>query len=279
MSLISKHLFCRGLKTVYLEGMPLENTKEILFFIHGCPDSPEIWTSLMEKFVAEGYLVLAPALRGVGGSDAPRDGKIARYGKDSLSLDHLEILSLYDQQKPITVICHDIGSVSGWELARKLGPRLKKLVAINSPDPMILLNQFRKMSQLKKSWYIFIFQTGKLVEYIFSRYRKTLAKNTLKLGRFPDITPESIQTAAQNLPNFLPHYRAAFLDLPKRFFKPDVLIEKPRIICSQNDPFLNVPSARDLKNVAKFPEIRVLEGGHWLFLDKEEDLFRLIQKE
>ncbi len=274
----AKEIQCRGLKTSYLVGVPKSEVKGILFFIHGCPDNHLIWKNLMNRFYKEGYLVLAPNLRGIDKSEAPTDKKRSRYSKDSLALDHLELISHYGQDLPVTVVCHDIGSVSGWELARRLGPRLKKLVAINSPDPMTLFYQFRKISQVKKSWYIAFFQTGKIVELFFDKYKVPLAEKTLKLGRYPEITPERVQEAANLFISFLPHYRAAFAELPTRFLKKTSLVDKPMLLWGNKDPFLNIPTQKDLKTVAKFPEIRVLEGGHWLFLEKEDDVFRLIQK-
>lgn len=289
MSTIShKNIYCRNLNTAYLEGLPEGEPRGIYFFIHGCPDDAMIWKNLMERFRKEGFIVLAPYLRGIEKSEAPLEKSSTRYTPESVTLDHLEVLAEYDQTLPVTVVCHDMGSVSGWELARQLGKRLKRLVAINSPDSLTLLKQFRKTSQIKKSWYIGLIQTGKAAELVYSKFKKPLIKRSLVKGEYPELDEEKIQKSIEVFPKFMPHYREAFVDVPKRLIKNvgkklhlltgEHLIESPMILWGIRDPFLNIPTAKDLSSVAIKPEIRVLDGGHWLPLEKEDDVFRLMMK-
>lgn len=232
----------------------------------------------MERFLGEGYIVLAPYLRGIEKSEAPIGKDSSRYSPDSVTLDHLEILALYDSSLPVTVICHDMGSVSGWELARRLGTRLKKLVAINSPDSLTLMKQFRKTSQIKKSWYIGLIQAGRLAELVFAGFKKPLIRKNLMSGNYPALDDEKITKAIELFPKFLPHYREAFKAFPKKLIEKKNLIDSPIILWGNRDPFLNIPTAKDLALVAARPEIRVLEGGHWLPIEREEDVFRLMKK-
>ena len=288
MSIVQKNLYCRNLNTSYLEGLPEGEARGIYFFIHGCPDDATIWTKLMERFRSEGLIVVAPFLRGIDKSEAPLAKDSGRYTPEAVTLDHLEVIAQYDVNLPVTVICHDMGSVSGWELARQLGKRLNRLVAINSPDSMTLLKQFRKTSQIKKSWYIGLIQTGKVAELVFSRFKNPLMSKNLIKGNYPELDDEKINKAIEDFPKFLPHYREAFIDVPKRLFDsalssvklaPEAhLIDSPVILWGIHDPFLNIPTAKDLSTVAIKPEIRVLDGGHWLQLEKEDDVFRLIKK-
>lgn len=288
MSIVQKNLYCRNLNTSYLEGLPEGEARGIYFFIHGCPDDATIWAKLMERFQNEGLIVLAPFLRGIDKSEAPLAKDSGRYTPEAVTLDHLEVLAQYDSSLPVTVICHDMGSVSGWELARQLGKRLNRLVAINSPDSLTLLKQFRKTSQIKKSWYIGLIQTGKIAEMVFKGFKKPLMSKNLIKGNYPELDDEKINKAIEDFPKFLPHYREAFVDVPKRLMlkvassvklAPEAhLIESPMLLWGIHDPFLNIPTAKDLSTVATKPEIRVLEGGHWLPLEKEDDVFRLIKK-
>src|SRR5687767_5578947 len=101
----------RNLKTAWLESGP-ENSDRIFLFLHGCPDSPEIWDSQIQHF-SKNSLVLAPYLRGVGPSESPRKrGGDNRYSLDSIALDHLEILRKYDPngKRKVVVVGHDIGA-------------------------------------------------------------------------------------------------------------------------------------------------------------------------
>lgn len=278
---------CRGLKTPYYTT-PQDKNKGIILFLHGCPDTAEVWVKLMDRMYEEGYISFAPFMRGIDISEKPNRKNKFRYSKDSQILDLLELLAEFPKELKVTIVCHDLGSVLGWELARKIKDRLYRLVSINSPDPLTLLKQMRRKSQIKKSWYIAAIQLGRPMEFILRRFQQPLMKRALRLGKYPLVTDEIVNASAKRFMDFIPHYQLAFSDLPKRLKDSglNVLLKRPNesilksplIIWGNKDPFLNIPTANDLSMVCENPEIRVLEGGHWLPIEKIEDISRLLLK-
>jgi pimeloyl-ACP methyl ester carboxylesterase len=95
------------LEVGYLEWNPQGSRTAIL--LHGWPDSPETWNGVAPAIAAEGFRVLAPALRGYGPTrflDARtvRSGELAALGRDLL-----EFIDALAIDKP-ALVGHDWGA-------------------------------------------------------------------------------------------------------------------------------------------------------------------------
>jgi len=67
------------------------------------------------------------------------------------------------------VVGHDWGSGIAWSFAMQHPDHLHRLALLNGPHPQRLLSAMRKLSQLRKSWYMFFFQLPVLPELVMSR--------------------------------------------------------------------------------------------------------------
>lgn len=279
-SLTLKIKNCRGLKTPYYVLNGANPSAALIFLFHGCPDGPEVWFPLIEKFKGGSNTVIAPFLRGIGESEGSKDND--RYSVEAQILDVLEILNDFPKENKIIVVCHDLGSVLGWELARKLENRLHRLIAINSPDPVTLLDQMKTPSQLKKSWYIFPIQLENLSKLVLGKFKIPLMRNALIKGKYPDLNNEIIEKKAKYFFQFIPHYQKALRFMARQKFKQINAgikkVQSPLVICSTEDAFLNIPTVKNLKSVSIDPELRVIEGGHWSPLERTDEIFRLVSK-
>lgn len=99
--------------------------------IHGYPETALAWRKVVRPLVEAGYRVIAPDLRGAGGSARPIHG----YDKATLADDCLQILNSLDIREPILVVGHDIGLMVAYAFARRHGKRTRGLVAIDAPLP------------------------------------------------------------------------------------------------------------------------------------------------
>lgn len=94
-----------------------------IILLHGWPQSSHEWRAVM-PLLAANFTVLAPDLRGVGGTDAPATG----YDKATLAEDlHAFILAV--KPAKVVVVGHDIGGMAAYAYAR-LYPREAAGVAI-----------------------------------------------------------------------------------------------------------------------------------------------------
>lgn len=126
-----------------------------------CHGFPELWYSWRHQFDAlagAGFRVLAPDLRGYGGSSQPQ-GDISAYGADRITADLCGLLDHfgYDQA---AFSGHDWGAMVLWEMARTHPERMSSLCNMSVPflqSPMPPTEIFNAIF-VDKFFYILYFQ-------------------------------------------------------------------------------------------------------------------------
>lgn len=98
--------------THYLEAGPAGGPP--LIFVHGWPELSLSWRHQIPVFAGLGFRVIAPDMRGYGGSSVPSEP--AAYAVAEIVKDMLELLDSLGEQKAIWV-GHDWGSPIVWALA------------------------------------------------------------------------------------------------------------------------------------------------------------------
>jgi len=99
-----------------------------LVLLHGYPQTWYMWRKVLPA-LAEHFTVIAPDLRGAGGSDAPADG----YGKPVLAEDVHQLLVGLDLANEVSVVGHDIGTMVAYAYAAAHRDSTSRLVLIDSP--------------------------------------------------------------------------------------------------------------------------------------------------
>ena len=99
-----------------------------LVLLHGYPQTWYMWRKVLPE-LAEHFTVIAPDLRGSGGSDAPTDG----YGKSILAEDVHQLLVGLDLADEVSVVGHDIGTTVAYAYAAAHRDSTSRLVLIDSP--------------------------------------------------------------------------------------------------------------------------------------------------
>lgn len=261
----------RGLETAWIEVKPEKsNDQPVVFFMHGCPDDPLTWQAQIDHLSEKKYPIIAPWARGVGESAPSRDRH--RYGFDAIALDHFEILRTFDPaaKQKVIVVGHDIGGIHAWNFARLLGGRLAGLILINAPELSQMARRLTQFSQVRKSWYIGLFQIPFLPEFLLKQGEHRLLERAQKTAGMPEKSNTSI------IP-FLAHYREAARAVPEALRQNLPLLTAPVLVLWGNkDPFLEPPTADELNRLASDVTLRVIEGGHWLHSQKPERVNQLI---
>lgn len=106
---------------------------EPILFLHGFPESHRTWRHVAAA-LAPDHFVIAPDQRGFGASDKPEG--VAAYETDRILED---LLALADALglKRFTLVGHDWGGAVAWLAALRHPDRLKRLVIVNSPHPLV----------------------------------------------------------------------------------------------------------------------------------------------
>ncbi|WP_300973535.1 alpha/beta fold hydrolase [Sphingomonas sp. LHG3406-1] len=104
-----------------------------IILLHGFPESHRTWRGLV-PLLADRYRLIMPDQRGFAGSDAPQDK--ADYATDRIVAD---LFALVDRLglDDFTLVGHDWGGAVSWAAALRGDPRLKRLVIVNAPHPVI----------------------------------------------------------------------------------------------------------------------------------------------
>ncbi len=147
-----------ALRIEYLEWNPAGRPCALL--MHGWPDAPRSWNRVAERLAAGGLRVLAPALRGFGGTrflhdDAPRSGQLSALGRDTIDL--VEALGL---NQPI-LVGHDWGAravSNAFGLRMDIGSHLVLMsVGYGTNDPKQQLSYL----QARNYWYHWFMATDR----------------------------------------------------------------------------------------------------------------------
>ena len=134
----------------YLEWQP--DAARSVVLVHGWPDAARTWSPVAQLLANAGYRVLAPSLRGYGGTrfrdaSTPRSGELVALGRDLI--DFVEALDL---QSPM-LVGHDWGAravANAAGLAPGLASHLAMLsVGYGTNDP----TQALPFEQARSYWY------------------------------------------------------------------------------------------------------------------------------
>ncbi|MBX6689229.1 alpha/beta hydrolase [Pseudomonas sp. USTB-Z] len=103
----------------------------VVLLIHGYPETAIAWRHLVGPLVHAAYRVIAPDIRGAGGSSRPLTG----YDKVQLAQDCLLVLKDAGVSNPVCVVGHDIGLMIAYAFARRFRESTRALVVMDAPLP------------------------------------------------------------------------------------------------------------------------------------------------
>jgi pimeloyl-ACP methyl ester carboxylesterase len=121
--------------------------------LHGFPDTAHTWRHLMPALAERGYRAVAPFMRGYAPTEIPADGA---YEDAALVADVRALHEELGGDADAVVIGHDWGAFPAYATAGSF----RRAVTLAVPPPGSLAGVFSEYEQLKRSFYIFLFQTA-----------------------------------------------------------------------------------------------------------------------
>jgi pimeloyl-ACP methyl ester carboxylesterase len=125
--------------------------------LHGFPDTAWTFRHLMPKLAAAGFRAVAPWLRGYAPTDVPADGD---YTLAALATDANALHAACGGDGEAVLVGHDWGAMTAYVAAAREPQRWRRVVTMAVPPPKTAAGAFTDYAQLKRSFYIFLFQTG-----------------------------------------------------------------------------------------------------------------------
>ena len=120
-------------------------------FLHGFPDTGELWRPQIDALAARGFRCVAPDLRGRGESERPQD--VEAYRLSTMVGDVTGIMDALAIERA-HVVSHDWGAALGWVVAALAPERVDHFVAISVGFPGAAPAD---LESLQKGWYRLMF--------------------------------------------------------------------------------------------------------------------------
>jgi pimeloyl-ACP methyl ester carboxylesterase len=106
---------------------------EPILFLHGFPESHRTWRHQLAD-LSRDHFVVAPDQRGFAASDKPEG--VENYETDKIVADLVALADAFDIGR-FTLVGHDWGGAAAWLAALTHPSRVKRLVIVNAPHPLI----------------------------------------------------------------------------------------------------------------------------------------------
>ncbi|WP_411978322.1 alpha/beta fold hydrolase [Streptomyces scopuliridis] len=104
---------------------------EPVVLLHGWPQTWREWRYMLRPLADLGYTVIAPDLRGTGGSAVTEAG----YDRDNQARDVHELLQALGLTGPVRMVGHDIGGMVAFSYARLYPEKVHKLALVDLAVP------------------------------------------------------------------------------------------------------------------------------------------------
>ncbi|HWO17706.1 MAG TPA: alpha/beta fold hydrolase [Kofleriaceae bacterium] len=209
-----------------------------LLWLHGFPDHPPTATPFLAR-LARTRRVIAPWLRGYAPS--PLEGP---YDLETLAADAIALLAqIAGAGRPVDLIGHDWGGAITYRVCVLAPAAVRRAVTLAIPHPRTFLRAVGRPAQLRRSWYMLLFQLPGAERIVRARDLALIDRLwrawSPRLSLAPAARAELHACLAASLPAPLEYYRA--MVRPLAGFRARVAALEPPIAA----PLLQLHGAQD----------------------------------
>jgi len=146
-----------------IDSGPLSGAPVVL--LHGWPQRATMYDQVRPVLNEAGYRTYCPDQRGYSPGARPR----SRFAYRVRSL-VADVAALIDEiGQPVHLIGHDWGSVIAWSLAGRHPDKVRSLTTASVGHPAAFIKSWLNSSQIRKSWYMAVFQIPAFPERALSK--------------------------------------------------------------------------------------------------------------
>jgi pimeloyl-ACP methyl ester carboxylesterase len=155
--------------------------------LHGFPQRSTSWRRVTPLLHEAGHRTLAPDQRGYSPGARPR--RRHDYAVTRMVDDFAALVDAVGQ--PVHLVGHDWGAAVGWAAAALRPELVRSFTAVSVPHPGAFLESFVRSDQLRRSWYMAVFQLPWLPELLLSgdfgqRFLRSSGMDREEVRRFRD---------------------------------------------------------------------------------------------
>jgi pimeloyl-ACP methyl ester carboxylesterase len=276
---IHQYAVVNGVRLHYVES----GSGPLVVLLHGFPEFWYAWRHQIPALAAAGYRVIALDQRGYNLSDKPKG--VGHYRLEALLGDVLGIIRHAGEQRAV-VVGHDWGGAIAWNFAMRHPESVDRLIVLNAPHPQRFLEEITGFSQLRKSWYMFLFQLPWLPEMLlrsgdYAGLERTLRTDPIHPGAFSDADIAHYKHAISQpgaLTSTINYYRALFRINPFVYKQAITRIDIPTLlIWGEQDRYLGIRLTEGLEPwVPKLQLERIPDASHWVQTEVPERVNNLM---
>jgi len=248
----------------------------LALLLHGFPDSAHTWRHLLPALADAGFRAVAPWTRGYAPTQVPADGD---YTVAALAADANALHDALGGGSDAVLVGHDWGAITAYGAAAQQPDRWRRVVTMAVPPPAVASAAFFDYAQLKRSFYVYLFQTG-LAELVVGADDLAFIDNLWR-----DWSPS--YDGAEDLAHVKDALRApgnlrAAIGYYRAMFAGGVLGDSPphptRYLHGADDgAFLADRVVEAKAHLSAESDVQVLPGcGHFLHLERPDEVNRLV---
>jgi pimeloyl-ACP methyl ester carboxylesterase len=253
----------------------------LVVLLHGFPEFWYSWRRQIPVLAAAGFHVVAPDMRGYDLSDKPQSWRA--YDAGLLADDIAGLIKSFGE-KDAYVVGHDWGAAVAYTVAMSHPEVVRRLAILNVPHTARMLEGFRTLKQLRKSWYMFFFQIPKLPEYLIGRDNFSFAKRSLRSDSKDAFSDEDLEHYVEAwsqpgaLTGMINYYRAALRRSPgKTLAQMRPIKAQTMVIWGMRDRHIGSELAEPAPEwVPNVRMERIPEATHWVQHDAPERVNELL---
>jgi pimeloyl-ACP methyl ester carboxylesterase len=252
----------------------------LALLLHGFPEARQAWRKQLPVLADAGWHVVAPDLRGYGGTSRPS-------GLEPYRIEHLvdDVAALFDAFAPKTriLMAHDWGGVIAWQVAIRKRAALDGLIILNAPHPGVFARVLRSTwRQMFRSWYVAFFQLPWLPEAQLSANNGEALVRILK-GQSPNFSADLLETYRRNIVQpgaataMVNYYRANATALGRTLGTAEKIAVPTLVIWGENDVALDIALTYGNEDFVSDLAITRLPGvSHWVQEDAPDPVNALV---
>ena len=248
----------------------------VALLLHGFPEARQSWHRQIPFLAELGWRVVAPDLRGYGGTSRP-EGKAA-YSIEHLTDDVVVLFAALGGKRRI-LIGHDWGGVIAWQTALRGKVHLDGLIILNAPHPDAFARELaRGWAQRRRSWYVAFFQLPWLPEWLLTRKGGGPLVKMFK-SHSHKIPAEQLEIYRRNILQpgaataMLNYYRANFSGLAGGAGSNPVITVPTLMIWGKDDLALDIALTEGNEQfVEDFTLHKLPRASHWVQQDAPDEV-------
>ena len=255
-----------------IDSGPIDGTPVVL--LHGFPQRGKAWNEVASHLHDAGLRTFAPDQRGYSPGARPRS-RFAYRAKELVA----DVVALINEiGEPVHLAAHDWGAVVGWATAARHPEKVASLTAVSVGHPRAFFKALVTSDQLRRSYYIALFQLPFFPERSLSTPGSWGEQNLKETGMADEhlavFRREIVGDGA--LRGGLSWYRSLPLIAPKDLGRVSV---PTTLVWSDDDVALGRKMAELTARYVTGPyELVELRGSHWLLEERPEDVAEAIIK-